>query len=431
VLAATDFDSVFDADTREAVASGLCVRCRGAQLLCGKARCPLLVRFDVQTKVRPLIDALDLEGASPPGVFVGRMGYPNVYVGPLVPPAHGDTSLLDSPERWVGRPIEDIVSFRSQLVRGMRRVKVTDVETADRVIGMTREVALAGDSPEIAARFRKPPKSVLLLDDDVQPFGPSAPMEGLDLGTYRIDPHLDRATSDTDLRAGPAVVTLYRQGVPVTAIQRAFSVGAFGVRRDRKFVPTRWSITAVDDTLGKALRERVKEFPPINEVRVHEMNGHDDRFLVLLLPRSWRYELIEAWYPRTLWNPTGQEVLMISDSEGYAGRTTYASIGGCYYAARLAIAEALERERRQASAVILRETHPGYLMPLGVWNVREHVREALRRPPLRFDGLPEALGYLSTRLDIVMSRWIRQSDVLRYGLRQRTLQDFADAPGMA
>src|SRR3970282_1693911 len=114
---------------------------------------------------------------------------------------------------------------------------------------------------------------------------------------------------------------------------------------------------------------------------------------------------------------------MFGDHEGYEGRSTYASIGGCYYAARLAVGEALERERRQASAVILRETHPGYLMPVGVWNVREHVREALRRAPRR-----EALAHLATRLDIPMERWIRNSNVLQHVLHQRALDDFAGVP---
>ena len=424
MIPAAEVARLFDADTRSALASGLCLRCRGAKLLCGKARCPVLLRYDVQMRVRPLLDTCDLDGASPPGVFVGRIGYPKVHVGPLIPPLHGDTALLDAPERWVGRPLEEIVAFRSTLVRGMHRVSVSDAESGDRLVELTREIALATQSAEVEARFRKPPRGTVALDDDVQPFGPSAPLEGLKLATYRVDPKLDRAHSDTDLKAGPAILSLYRDGVAVSKIQRAFSVGAFGVRKARRFVPTRWSITAVDDTIGKALRERVKGNPLLDTYRVYEAVGHDDRFLVLMLPRSWRYELIEAWYPRTLWNPLGQDVLMMSSSEAYAGRRDYAEIGGCYYAARLAVAEALEREGRQAATVVLRETHPGYLMPLGVWNVREHVREALRRPPSLFASLEEALAHLGGRLDIPMARWIRQSDLVRFGLRQRTLEDF-------
>jgi hypothetical protein len=419
-----DFGALFDADTRAAIASGLCISCRGAKLLCGKTRCPILVRWDFMMKTAPMIDRVDLDGSSPPSVFVGRFGYPKVFVGPLVPPVHGDTGILDAPEEWIGRSMEDIVQFRSQLVRGMHRVHVMDVDRGGRIVDLTRELALATVPADVEAGFARKPRGHVALDDNVQPFGPSAPLRRLEIDTVKVDPNLDRAFSDTDLKAKAAVLDLYDRGLPVSKIQRAFSVGAFGLKDNRKFVPTRWSITAVDDTIGKALREEVKTFPLINEIRVHEAIGFDDRFLVVLIPRPWRYELIEAWYPNTLWNPLGRDIVLFGDHEGFEGRTTYASIGGCYYAARLAVGEALQRERRQASIVILRETHPGYIMPVGVWNVREHVREALRREPSRFPTMAATLAHLGTRLDIPMERYVRLSEVLKHVLYQRTFDDY-------
>src|SRR5881296_2041022 len=424
MLSVGEVGRLFDDDTRKAIANGLCVRCRAAKLLCGKPRCPILVKYDSMMKTQPLIDDTALEGSSPPGVFVGRFGYPKVFVGPLIPPVHGDTEVLDTPENWIGRTLDEIVGFRSQLVRGMHRTHVLDVEGGGRIVDLTRELALSTAATDVEAKFARKPRGRLVLDEDVQPFGPSAPIQQFDLGTYRVDPKLDRAYADTDLRAKPAVLDLYRNQVPVSKIQRAFSVGAFGLGKSRRFVPTRWSMTAVYDMIGKHLRVRVKTFPLIDEVRVYEAIGFDDRFLVVFLPRPWRYELIEAWYPNTLWNPLGREIVMFGDHEGFEGRTEYASIGGCYYAARLAVAEALDRERRQAAAIILRETHPGYLMPVGVWNVREHVREALRRPPRTFATMGETLAYLRTRLDIPMERYVRISEVLSHVLHQRTFDDF-------
>jgi len=421
---APDLRQIFDADTQAAIASGLCIRCRGAKLLCGKDRCPILVRWDFMMRTAPMIDRTDIDGSSPPGVFVGRFGYPKVFVGPLVPPVHGDTGILDTPEEWIGHTLEDIVNFRSQLVRGMHRVHVMDVERGGRLVDRTRELALTTTPADVEAGFERKPRGRVVLDDNVQPFGPSAPLRRLEVGTLKVDRDLDRAYSDTDLLAREAVLDLFGRGLPVSKIQRAFSVGAFGLGKNRKFVPTRWSITAVDDTIGKDLRGRVKEFPLINEIRVHEAIGFDDRFLVVMMPRPWRYELIEAWYPNTLWNPLGREVVVFGDHEGYEGRTTYASIGGCYYAARLAVAESLLHERRQAATVILRETHPGYIMPVGVWNVREHVREALRRPPRTFATMAETLAHLATRLDIPMTRYVRMSEVLKHVLYQRTFDDY-------
>jgi len=418
-----EFGAIFDADTKAAIASGLCIQCRGAKLLCGKDRCPILVRWDFMMKTAPRIDRIDLDGSSPPGVFVGRFGYPKVFVGPLVPPVHGDTEILDSPEAWIGHSMDEIVDFRAQLVRGMHRVHVRDVERGGRIVDGTRELALGISPADVEVGFARKPHGRVILDDNVQPFGPSAPLRRLDVGTLKADPRLDRAYSDTDLKAKDAVLDLHSRGLPVSKIQRAFSVGAFGLEDNRRFVPTRWSITAVDDTIGKHLRDQAKGFPLINEIRVYEAIGFDDRFLVVMIPRPWRYELIEAWYPNTLWNPLGREVVMFGDHEGFEGRTTYASIGGCYYAARLAVGEALVRERRQAATVILRETHPGYIMPVGVWNVREHVREALRHPPASFATMAATLAHLRTRLDTPMERYVRTSEVLKHVLYQRTFDD--------
>src|SRR5438132_7595944 len=126
--APAQFAAIFDADTQAAMASGLCIQCRGAKLLCGKTRCPILVRWDFMMKTAPMIDRVEMDGSSPPGVFVGRFGYPKVYVGPLVPPVHGDTQILDDPAAWIGHSMEDIVQLRSQLIRGIDRGHVQDVD---------------------------------------------------------------------------------------------------------------------------------------------------------------------------------------------------------------------------------------------------------------------------------------------------------------
>jgi len=65
---------------------GICAICKGSKFLCGKKRCPIIVRVNSLIKTAPLVRDTEIEGASPPSVFVGRIGYPYVYAGPLVPP---------------------------------------------------------------------------------------------------------------------------------------------------------------------------------------------------------------------------------------------------------------------------------------------------------------------------------------------------------
>jgi len=366
----------------------------------------------------------DIEGASPPSVFVGRIGYPHVYAGPLVPPVHEDTSLYDLPEFWFGKTIDDIVGFRSMLIRGKHRVHVRKFEEAGKIIEKTRELALAVNPVDVELMLKKKPRGFLLLDDEVQPFGPSAPIRDLNVSNTRWDHQIEKAYSDTDLKAANAVLEIYSKGVLVTKIQRAFSVGAFGVKKNRRLVPTRWSITAVDSIISKELMEKVKAFPEINEYRVYESRYLDNIFQVLMLPNAWSYEAMEAWYPGTVWNPHGREIFLFSDWEDYDGRTTYAEIGGCYYSARLAVCEQLVKERRQATAIVLREAHPDYIMPVGVWQVRENVRNAMRQKPFTFNTLDEALKWVASKFQIPLQRWIMKSELLKNALFQKKITDF-------
>jgi hypothetical protein len=387
-----------------------------------------MVKVNYYLKSIPLMDSEDIEGASPPSVFIGRIGYPNVYAGPLVPPVQGDTSMYDLPELWFGKSMDEIVAFRSMLVRGKQRVHVQKFSEAGAVIDKTRELALAVKPVDVEMLLTKKPHGNIFMSDEVQPFGPSAPIRDLRMGTTAWDHHIENVYSDTDLKAVPAVVELYGKGVFETKIQRAFSVGAFGMEKNRRFVPTRWSITAVDDIISKYLMEKVRQFPEINEYRIYESRYLDNIFEVLMIPRQWSYEAIEAWYPGTVWNPNGKQVVIFGDWEGYEKRTTYAQIGGCYYAARLAVSELLVKEQRQATVIVLREAHPGYIMPVGVWQVRENVKNAMRQKPLLYNTLNEALQRIANQFRIPLESWVRESHLIRNTLFQRRITDFLHTP---
>lgn len=195
------------------------------------------------------------------------------------------------------------------------------------------------------------------------------------------------------------------------------------MEKNRRFVPTRWSITAVDDTISKNMIEKIKDFPLINEFRIYEHVQLDNMWIVLMIPREWSYEQLEGWHPRTLWNP-GDRISVISDWEGNDGKKTYAATGGCYYSTRLGISEKLLEERRQATAITFREVNPGYIMPVGVWHTRESIRSALRKKPVEFSSLNESLNYISNKLKIPLKGWIENTHLLKHIISQRKLTDF-------
>ena len=289
----------------------------------------------------------------------------------------------------------------------------------------------------------KPARKVLDLREDSQPFGPIAPLESFQLGNSSIDRRIEDAFYDRDLGADDAVLQLYRDNVLVTRIQRAFSLGMFGQGRKRKLVPTRWSITAVDSTLSLKLMTRVRHHRPIDEYRVYRYDYLDNIYVGILTPESWRFEWIEAWFEPELLaigfpdvnmatdveasdytSPEGYRPVMLGDSEGYRGRKTYAKPGGCYYSARLAVSEYLDSIERQAGAIMLREIHPGYIMPVGVWNVRESLRSLLKTRYERFDSIDAALNYACTIFEIPKHSWIQTSALLGKAYFQRKISEF-------
>jgi DNA repair protein NreA len=366
----------------------------------------------------------EIEGASPPGVFVGRIGYPRVSIGPMVPAQHGDTTILDTPESWLGRPLEEIVDFRYSLVRGNTAAKVEEARDPGRLLTSLQELAMASKPVDAELKLLKAPRRVLTLSEDIQPYGPSAPMDRFKMSNPSVDRRIEGAYYDRGLDASSAVEDLYSKGVLVTRIQKAFSLGMFGNGGRRKIVPTRWSITAVDSSISLGLVDKVKHYPTIDEYRVYSFSVYDNQYVAILLPEQWRFEWIEAWFPNTTWNQYTTTPYMIGDYEEYFGRTKYAKVGGCYYSTRLAVSEALNRERRQAAAIVLRETYPGFIMPLGVWNVRESIRELMKRPWEGHETFRAALRSALSKLRIPRERWVEQSVLVSRELTQTKITTY-------
>jgi hypothetical protein len=421
---ASGLDITKDMLRLQAPSQSLCSVCKGGKMLCGKTSCPIMARLGAFTEMFQSVKNTEIDGSSPPSVFVGRFGYPNVQIGPLSPTYYGDTRILDTPEQWFGKSIDEIIYFRSQLIRGMTPVNVKKPWKAGNLLDKTRELALAEHYVETEMKLTKKPSKRFYLSGDIQPIGPTAPLENVDIGYIKWNQKMEKYHYDGDLKAAPASIKLYEDGLPLSSIMRAFSMGSFGIEKNRKLVPTRWSITAVDDLLGKFLTNKIKDYPLINHFEVYESDYIGNRFEVLLVPDAWAYQAYEAWYPNTLWNPDEDNVAIVADWEPYDGRSKYASMGGCYYSGKLAVLEHLEKVSRQAMVFIFREAYPDYILPVGVWQVRENVRNAMRQEPNRYDTLDKALKRVMDRLTIPLKKWIETGPLLRHILTQKKLTDY-------
>ncbi|MBI4173475.1 MAG: hypothetical protein HY519_02030 [Candidatus Aenigmarchaeota archaeon] len=368
-------------------------------------------------RMRSVAVGQTLDGTSPPSVFIGRAGYPKVLAGPLLTPQHGDTTNLDAPERWLSaRKIADIVGFRLNLVRGKQLLDIHDTDS--KYVSQLQDIALSRASPDTDAQFEKAPRGVT-FNMDHSPFGPSGQIKELAVGNAKWDHELERAYHDTDLLAAEAVPELHRQNVAFSKIQKAFSAGTMGLGKNRKLVPTRWSITAVDSILADRLLDKVKEYAPIDSFQVYRYRALKNSFTVLLTPTHWQYEWMEAFI-----HVMGREEVIFSDSEPYHGKKSYSSVGGCYYSVKFAALEALARMKKQAGVLVFREAYQGYV-PTGVWLCREETRQALQQQPEQFNDKEAALDSIAGQLALPLQQFQASARLLRTLGAQRRLDAFA------
>lgn len=414
---AREFDLRIDRLRFHALTDVRCLACKGAHALCGKPYCLALVKLQAHLRFVESIKVNELHGSSPPSLFVGRMGYPYVHAGPAIPLELGDTSLYDFPEFWLNHSLQEILSFRLGLFRGKLLINLKK----PRGLESLQELAMSKLSVELQAEFKGRPRG-LLIDAHVQPYGFAIPLKRFSIGSTKIPQSALKYYEANDVKAKEALWELYRHGFPVSYLQRILSAACLGSKLERRLVPTRWSITAIDALISQRLREEVKRYSELSDYRVFETEHGCRKFVVILIPSAWSYELIEAWYPRTVWNE-GEGIAVCCDWEGYFGKQEYACIGGCYYAARLACLEYLQRIRKQAACIVISESYPGYL-PTGVWHVRELVRQALASKGIRCSTLKEALEVASFKLRVQLKQLLKYSYVFKQIFAQQKLNAF-------
>ena len=396
-----------------------CVICKGKGL-CGRPRCPILERFKAVETI-PVSD--NLFGASPPSVFVGSKGYPDIFAGPLVPPNVGDSEArqYDDPKELLKMGIDEVIGLRSRLVRSYTRIDVKDAKAPKNTFLLTsQELAMAETPVDTEVWFTKPVDTNVAFDGTLMPMGPAGEIKSITLTENpKVPGKVDYLVSDTDVLAADSIRELHRHDISQHHITRIFSIGLLG--RERRLVPTRWSITAIDDMVGKMLLDDIRDYPEIRDIVLFTSEKFGNHFEILLVPRCFSFELIEIWHPNSVWS---EKLWIGSDREGYGGKKGYSSLAGGYYAARTSVVEYLHAIRRQASVFIVREILPDYWAPLGVWVIREAVRDALTGRGMRFDSVGGALHEMQTRIRTPHDRWRGEMQLLDECRFQRTLMEF-------
>jgi hypothetical protein len=82
--------------------------------------------------------------------------------------------------------------------------------------------------------------------------------------------------------------------------------------------------------------------------------------------------------------------------------------------------------------LILREIRPEYLVPLGVWQIREGIRDALRSKqvahtlttPPTFSDFRKALLYASKGMTVPILNWLKHSIIYKNYGKKTLISDF-------
>jgi len=361
------------------------------------------IRFEVIKKIantrfkyKDLGKIFSLDSTSPPSVFVGsKLKYPLVNVGILSPLERDeDAWIYDDAEFWAQNNfgIRDVVNLRENLLNSRFQSNVTAPRGNNgRFVEMAQELALASRPVDVEIELTKKVGPGFKRDRIVMPQGMAGQLKKARItGNVKIDSKLDKIVND-DIKATEAVEFLYKNNFSEYSLSKILSVGVLGLKKDRKLVPTRWSITATDDMIGKKLLESIRNYKWIENHELFFGEFMGNCYLVMLFPNVFSYELFELYLPGSSWN-TGKEIKASTDMEDFYGRKDYASnTAGGYYAARLPILEYLEKEKKQASVLVIRIELPTYWAALGVWVCREAMKKTLDRKSLKFPDMKELI----------------------------------------
>ena len=354
---------------------------------CGNPNCPICSKaysfLKIKNKIIKLKENFSTDAVSP---FVGRFDYPNINIGMLTPPEHEEDSwLYDAPKHWSMQNLQipKIVDFRSSLINSRSKI---NVKSRNKFLELNQEVAMASKPVDVEVNLKDKPLLRMNFNNYTAPSGPQATIKKASLAENpKISNKVEKTFSDTDLKANDALIYLYKHHFDETFLSKILSVGTLGIGKNRKLVPTRWSITATDDALGKYLLKTIKDHNQINYSAF--FGGYlGNYYLILSFPEVWSYELFETH----IRNPQHY----MTDYEPYEGRKYYAqNTAGGYYTVRLAILEKLNQIKKQGSCLALRFITGDYTLPLGVWVTREAARKTMSSRPIEFSSKELMLEY--------------------------------------
>ena len=387
---------------------------------------------DVKFKYKDIGNISKLESNSPPSVFIGsKLKYPIVNVGILSPLERDENAwMYNDMKYWADEnfQIGEVVKLRDSLLNSRFQSRVSDARLNKKFVQIAQEIAIASKPVDIEIELKNRVSLGRDKDKVLTPHGMRARLKDARISeNVKIDRRVERVIND-EIKASEGIELLYKNNFDEYFLSQILSIGVLGLKKNKKLVPTRWSITATDDTLGKKILENVKNYQWIEDYELFNGEFMGNQYLLLFFPGVWSYELFELYLPRSSWNPS-DSIKASSDFESYDGRKEYAfNTAGGYYATRLPIVEYLNSIKKQAGVLVIRIETPSYWASLGVWVCRESTRKALKNQNMKFSSMEELINSAKEisqiKYNFDNSQILHQSKLLKQVKSQKSLKDF-------
>ncbi len=358
-----------------------------------------------------------------PGVFVSKFNYPNINAGFVVPinsNSNDDSFVFDSPKFWFENniPVSKILDYRINTFNFSSDVNAKFFYNSKNFELL--QLSTISKKPSFLNFNFDKFKILFKPNSEVVPFGGRAFLKKVvENENIKVEKHAGKVFYDTDFKAEDAVLYL-NKFYDEHNIINMFSSAVLGVKEQRKLVPTRWSITAVDSIISKSFSSKILNFENYDfNLLFFDSEGYmGNYYYILVFKGPFMYELFEIDLDNNqLWY----------DYELNFGRKKYpeSTVGG-YFAAKNSIVKKLYDLNIKGSIVVFRIIK-NYNTPLGVWVVRKAVEKTMNNK-VEFESKKVLLKYVIAHVkkyfDFDISNYVKKSKVLDFLEKQKSLKSF-------
>lgn len=344
----------------------------------------------------------NFNGITPPSNLVTVKKYPILNLGVLASEETVNLNIEDpSYLATKNYSFEDIIKHKSLLINFYTPVSAYDVKD-NKFYEKVLEISQSIKSLDIEVKIKK------IFEERFHTkifsfFGFKGKIEQLSINDNPKIPNILYEISEISAKEG--VVKLYESNFSDYYISRLFSLGFFGYSINRKLVPSKWSITAVQRIIEEKINREIKDFKIISSYFLSQNRIYGNDLYGIIFPGNGEVEMLEVLMPGSAYNREGNYPIIGKDSES-----------GGYYAVRLSFKEFLRMNKFRANLLLIRVVTNEYKFPLGSWVLREGTKIMFKKKIEIYSSMNEILNHLNNifwnKYNMTIFKIIKNSEII-------------------